>query len=128
MKDDSGSYVVSTEHKSSALQMTAIHRAYIISITNDGCISNGYYTKTTRMRTTSSRRTISLHPAQNGRCTDVIGNSKVKKAQIFGYVYQNTIGQNHGLVWKIQSFFLNEICTVTFLASVTWERQFEKIL
>ena len=31
---------------------------------------------------------------------------------MFGYVYQNTNGPNHVSVWKIQSFLLNEICTV----------------
>ena len=35
-----------------------------------------------------------------------------RNVQIFGYVYQNTNGRNHGPVWKIQSFLLNEICTV----------------
>ena len=35
-----------------------------------------------------------------------------QNAQIFGYVYQNTNGPNHGPVWKIQSFLLSEICTV----------------
>ena len=32
--------------------------------------------------------------------------------QLFGYVHQNTSGQNHGPVWKIQSFLRSEICTV----------------
>ena len=85
-----------------------IHRARIIGITNDGCISNVYYIKTNGMRTNSSRRTISLHPGQNGRCTDVIENSRSQNAQIFGYVYQKTNGPNHGLVWNIRSLFLNE--------------------
>ena len=47
---------------------------------------------------------FSSHPGQNGRCTDVIKNSKVRLS--------SEIGQNHGPVWKIQSFLLNEICTV----------------
>ena len=42
-----------------------------ISITDDGCTGHGYYIKTTRMRMTYSRRSIRLHPAQNGRCTDI---------------------------------------------------------
>ena len=48
--------------------------------------------------------------------------------QTFGFVYHDTNGQNHGPVWKTQSFFLNGICTVIFLAGLLWERQFEKIL
>ena len=55
VKDDSGSYAVFTEQGSSASQ-------------NGGCESHGYYIKTTRMRRTSSRRSIRLHPGQNGRC------------------------------------------------------------
>ena len=39
-----------------------IYRARIISITNDGCKSNGYYIETTRMRRTRSRLNIWLHP------------------------------------------------------------------
>ena len=38
----------------------SIYRARIIFITNDGCSSNGYEIKTTRMCRTSSRRNISL--------------------------------------------------------------------
>ena len=49
---------------------------------------------------------------QKGRCTDVIENSDVRMSQIFGYVYQNTNGKNHGPVWKIRSFLQSEICTV----------------
>ena len=30
----------------------------------------------------------------------------------FGFVYHDTNGPNHGPAWKIQSFLLNEICTV----------------
>ena len=35
-----------------------------------------------------------------------------QNAQIFGSVYHDTNGQNHGPVWKIQWFFLKGICTV----------------
>ena len=35
--------------------------------------------------------------------------------QTFGFVYHDTNGQNHGPVWKTQSFLLNEICTVILL-------------
>ena len=33
------------------------------------------------------------------------------------------LGHNHGPVWKIQSFPLNEICMVIFLAGLLRERQ-----
>ena len=48
-----------------------------------------------------------------------------QNVQIFGCVYQNTSGQNHGPVWKTQSFLLNEICTVIFgrttMGKAFWE-------
>ena len=37
-----------------------------------------------------------------------------RNVQTFGYVYPDTNGQNHGPVWKIQSFLLSDICTVIF--------------
>ena len=43
-----------------------------------------------------------------------------RNVQIFGFVYHDTNGLNHGPVWKTQSFLLSEICMVL------WERQFEK--
>ena len=48
--------------------------------------------------------------------------------QVFGFLFQNTDGRNHGPVWKTQSFLLNEICTVIFWQGLLCERQFEKIL
>ena len=35
-----------------------------------------------------------------------------RNVQTFGFVYHDTNGLNHGPVWKIQSFFLSEICKV----------------
>ena len=59
----------------------SIHWTRIICITNDSRKSHGYYFKTTRMRRTSSWCSICLHPGQNGRCTDVIENSKVRMSR-----------------------------------------------
>ena len=68
VKDDSGSYAVFTEQG-------------IISITNDCRKNHGHYIKATRMRKTSSRRSIRLHPCQNGRPINVIKNSKVRMSR-----------------------------------------------
>ena len=59
----------------------SIYWAMSISITNDGCNSDGYHVETTRMRRTSSWCNIWLHPGQNGRCTDVTENSKVRMSR-----------------------------------------------
>ena len=59
----------------------SIHWARIISITNDSSKSHGYHLQTAGLRRTSSRRSISLHPGQNGRRTNVIENSKVRMSR-----------------------------------------------
>ena len=41
--------------------------------------------------------------------------------QAFGFVYKDINGPNHGPVWKTQSFFLNEICTV-----ILWQDYYGK--
>ena len=102
VKDDSGSYAVFTEQTSSASQMTAAKVMDIIF-------------KNTRMRGTSSRCNIRLYPGQNGRCTDVMKKkNQSQNVQTFGYVYRSTNGQNHGPVWKTQSFLLNGIWECLF--------------
>ena len=64
VKDDSGSYAVFIEQGSSASQRTA---AKII----------GYHLQIAWLRWTSSRRSISLYPSENGRCSQIIENSKI---------------------------------------------------
>ena len=44
-----------------------------------------------------------------------------QNVQMFGYVNQNTNGQNHGPAWKSQSFLLSEICTV-----ILWQDYYGK--
>ena len=59
----------------------SIYWTRIISITDDCCKSNGCQSKATRMRRTSSRRSLSLHSGQNGRCTVIKENSKVRMSR-----------------------------------------------
>ena len=63
-----GSYAAFTEQGISASQ-------------NDSRKSHGHYFKTARMRRTSSRCSILLNLCQNGRCIDVIANSKVRMSR-----------------------------------------------
>ena len=67
VEDDLGPYAVFTEQGSSALQMTAA--------------TVRCHSKAARMRRTSSRRSISSHPSQNERCTDVFESSKVRMSR-----------------------------------------------
>ena len=50
-----------------------------------------------------------------------IQKSNARMSRNFGYVYQNTNGQNHGLAWKTQLFLLSEICTV-----ILWQDYYRK--
>ena len=54
-----------------------IHRTRIVSLANDCCKSDGCCCEITRMRWTSRRRSISLHPGKNGGRSKVVKNSKV---------------------------------------------------
>ena len=44
-----------------------------------------------------------------------------RSVQAFGFVYHDTNGQNHGPVWKTQSFLLSEICMV-----ILWQDYYGK--
>ena len=73
--------------------LCSIHRARFICVTNDGCKSIGCHRKTTRMR--KDKQHMQYQPGQNGRCTMVIENSKVRMSRYLDTVHQNTNGPNH---------------------------------
>ena len=98
VQDNSGSYAVFTEQGSSASQMTAAKIMDIIS-------------GLPWLRWTSSRRSISLYPVSMEDAHKLLKIPK-SECQTFGFVYHDTNGQNHGPVWKTQSFLLSEICMV----------------
>ena len=60
------------EHK----RLRSIHRTRIISISNDSRQDHGYHLQIASLRWTSSWRSICLHPSKNGRCSQIIENSK----------------------------------------------------
>ena len=98
VKDVSGSYAVFTEQGSSASQMTAAKIMDIISrlLGCDGQAADAV-SACTQVKMEDAHKLLKI---QN------------RSVQIFGFVYHDTNGQNHGPVWKTQSFFLSEICTV----------------
>ena len=116
VKDDSGSYVVFTEQGSSASQMTAAK------------IMNGCYYQITRLWGTSSGCSICLYPGQNGRCSEIIENSRIGKSRHLVSSTTTQMAQIMGPVWKTQSFLLNEICTVILWQDCYGKGKFEKIL
>ena len=98
-KDNSGSYAVFTEQGSSVSQMTAAKIMDIISRL-PGCDGQATHAISTCTQ------------AKNGRCSQIVENSQIGVSRHFGFVYHDTIGLNHGPVWKTQSFLLSEICMV----------------
>ena len=57
--------------------LCSIHRTRIISISNDSRKNHGYHFQISRLRWTSSGRSICLYPGLNGRCSKIIENSKI---------------------------------------------------
>ena len=63
-----------------------------------------------------------LHtPRYNWRMLQDCSKFRSRNVRTFGFVYHDTNGLNHGLVWKTESFLLNEICTV-----ILWQDNYGK--
>ena len=94
-------YAVFTEQGSSASQMTAAKIMDIISRL-PGC--NG-----------QAADAVSAYTQVKMEDAHKIRKFQNRSVQTFGFVNHDTNGQNHGPVWKTQSFLLNEICMVIIL-------------
>ena len=92
-KDDSGSYAVLREQRSSASQTTAAKVMNIISRL-PGCDGQA-------ADTVSAYTQVQMEDAPKLLKKSQIQNRNV---QTFGFVYHDTNGLNHGPVWKTQSF------------------------
>ena len=108
VKDDSGSYAVFTEQGSSASQMTTAKIMDIISRL-PGCDGQGMSWQGHQDVQDKQQTQYPLTPRSKWKMHH----------QIFGFLYHDTSGQNHGPVWKIQSFLLSEICMVIFWQDYT---------
>ena len=99
VKGNSDSYAVFTEQGSSASQMTAAKIMDFISrlLGCDGQSADAV----------SAYTQVKMEDAHK-----LLKNSKIGVSRHFGFVYHDTNGQNHGPVWKTQSFNLSEICMV----------------
>ena len=98
VKDDSGSYAVFTEQGPSASQTAAAKIMDIISRL-PGCAGQA-------ADAVSAYTQVKMEDAPT-----LVKKSKVRMTR---YLDTSTETQNHGPVWKIQSFLLSEICTVIF--------------
>ena len=92
----------------------SVYWARIISITNDGCNSNGHYIRTTRISQDKQQTQYQLTPKSKLKMHWRNWKFRSQDVQILGYVYPNANGLNHGPVWKSRSFLSKGICTVTF--------------
>ena len=101
VKDDSGSYAIFTEQRSSASQMTAAKVMDIFSRL-PGCAG----------QVADAVSAYTQVKMENAPTFFFKKKLRSQNVQIFGYVYHDTNGQNHCPVWKTQSFLLSEICTV----------------
>ena len=101
VKDDSGSYAVFTEQRSSASQMTAVKIMDIISRL-PGCDGQ-------------AADAVSAYTQVKWKMLSNYFKFPNRSVQTFGFVYHDTNGLNHGPVWKTQSFLLKGICKVIIL-------------
>ena len=99
VKDDSSSYEVFTEQGSSASQMTAAKKS---SISSPDC----------RAAMDKQQTQYRLTPKYKWKILTNYSKFPNRSVQTLGFVYHDTNGQNHGPVWKTQSFLLSGICTV----------------
>ena len=98
VKDDSGSYAVFTEQGSSASQMTAAKIMDIISRL-PGCDGQ-------------AADAVSAYTQVKWKILTNYWKFPNRSVQTFGFVYNDTSGQNHGPVWKTQLSLLSGICVV----------------
>ena len=107
-KEDSGSYAVFTEQGSSASRMTSAKIMDIISRLPgfDGQAADAV-SAYTQVKMEDAHKLLNIHKSE---CPD-----------IFGFVYHDTIGLNHGPVWKTQLFLVKGICTV-----ILWQDYYGK--
>ena len=101
VKDDSGSYAVFTEQGSSASHMDIISRL-------PGCDGQA-------ADAVSAYTQVKMEDAHN------LLKFPNRSVQTFGFVCHDTTGQNHGPVWKTQSFFLKGICM-----AILWQDYYGK--
>ena len=66
-----------TVHFASLMDICHLKNAELEAISNDSRQDHGYHLQIAGLRWTSSRRSISLYPSKNGRCSQIIENSKI---------------------------------------------------
>ena len=95
---------------------------------NDSRQDHGYHRQIARLRWTSSRRSVSLYPSKNGRCSQIIEkNPKSECPDIWIRLQRHKWPKS----WSTMEDPVVPVEKNLYghpLAGLLWERQFEKIL
>ena len=94
--------------------MRSIHRTRIVSFSNDSSKSDGRHCKATWLCRARRRRSICLHPSQNGGRSKVV--KKNPESELSRYMETSWTTQVAQIMVKhrrTQWFFSNEMCTIT---------------
>ena len=97
------------------------------SITNVSCQSHWYHLRAAWLQRTSSWRSICKHPGKNEGCSKITENFQTGMSRHLESSTTTKNGQNHGPVWRAQSFLLSEISTVILWQDCYGKGNFEKI-
>ena len=107
----------------------SICRTRIISITNDSRKSHGHHIQTAGLRWTSSIRSISFYPSENGRCSQIM-KKKIPKSEcpdiwirLPRHKWPKSWSSMEDPVVPLERNLYGHL-----LAGLLWERQFEKII
>ena len=95
---------------------------------DDCCKSSGCYCKISRLRRTSSRRSICIHLGKIGRCSQIAQSSEIRVSRCLDTSSTTQNGRNHGQAWKILCVPLERNLYGHPSAGLPWEKQFEEAL
>ena len=101
--------------------LCSIHWTRIISITNDSSKRSWRSYPDCQEAQDKQRTQYRLFPRWKWKMLQNCWKFPNRNVQTFGFVYHDTNCQNHGPVWKTQSFLLSEICTV-----ILWQDTYGK--
>ena len=92
--------------------LRSIHGTRIFSISNVSSQDHGYHLQIARLRWTSSRRSIGLHPSKNGRCSQIIENSEIGLSRQLDSSTTTQMAKIMVQYGRTQAFRLSGICMV----------------
>ena len=89
---------------------------------------SGSYAVFTEQSSSASQMTAAEVMDVIARLSDSAGQAADAVVQVYGYVFHDTSGRNHGQPLKTWWFLLSAILYGHTLADLLWDRQFEQVL